>query len=256
MDWGPDDRLYGPRWFDNEVISLDVDTGEIRTEISDLKVPAAVKFNSLGELHVLDTAAGAILKRKDGVLEKIADLPTGLDNLAFSDRDELFVSSYTDGSILKVLDNGFETILPGGISHPGALAILNGELIVADIQSVRAFNLETGKESWVLRNVFRLSPIGSNTSINSVDELLILTSWLDNTLKVLEPKTGKILKTIDGLAIPVSATKFGELFAVALHGNHSVSLISPSGGDVRILSDDFDAPTHVINYKDDLLVSD
>ena len=48
MDWGPDDRLYGPRWFHNEVISLDVDTGDANLEASGLNVPAAVKFNSRG----------------------------------------------------------------------------------------------------------------------------------------------------------------------------------------------------------------
>ena len=26
MDWGPDNRLYGPRWFNQEVVSFDVDT--------------------------------------------------------------------------------------------------------------------------------------------------------------------------------------------------------------------------------------
>ena len=34
MDWGPDGRLYGPRWFDNEVVSVDVDTGDLRKEAS------------------------------------------------------------------------------------------------------------------------------------------------------------------------------------------------------------------------------
>ena len=42
MDWGPDGRLYGPRWFKNEVVSLNVDTGEMRVEATGLNVPAAV----------------------------------------------------------------------------------------------------------------------------------------------------------------------------------------------------------------------
>ena len=32
MDWGPDGRLYGPRWFNNEVVSVDVDSGDLRVE--------------------------------------------------------------------------------------------------------------------------------------------------------------------------------------------------------------------------------
>ena len=61
MDWGPDKRLYGPRWFVGEVISLDVDTGERRVEATGFTTPAAVKFDSHGVLHVLDTGAGEVV---------------------------------------------------------------------------------------------------------------------------------------------------------------------------------------------------
>ena len=54
MDWGSDGRLYGPRWFNNEVVSVDVDTGDMRKEVVGLNVPAAVKFNSKGELFILE----------------------------------------------------------------------------------------------------------------------------------------------------------------------------------------------------------
>ena len=42
MDWGPDDRLYGPRWFVGEVLSFDVDTGERRVEATGFATPAAI----------------------------------------------------------------------------------------------------------------------------------------------------------------------------------------------------------------------
>ena len=45
MDWGPDGRLYGPRWFNNEIVSVNVDTGEIRNEVGGLNVPAAVNLS-------------------------------------------------------------------------------------------------------------------------------------------------------------------------------------------------------------------
>ena len=63
MDWGSDDRLYGPRWFNNEVVSLNEDPGELRVEATSFVVPAAVKFNSKGELLILDTGAGTVVKR-------------------------------------------------------------------------------------------------------------------------------------------------------------------------------------------------
>ena len=116
MDWGPDGRLYGPRWFNNEVVSVDVDTGDIRKEASGFAVPAAVKFNSKGELFVLDTGAGKVVKVVDGKNSDYAFIENGLDNLAFNEQDELFVSSYSEGYVLRVSENTVEPILPGGIS--------------------------------------------------------------------------------------------------------------------------------------------
>ena len=255
MDWGPDGRLYGPRWFKNEVVSLDVDTGEMRTEAQGLNVPAAVKFDSNGVLHVLDTADGKVLKVQDGKLLTIANLLTGLDNFAFNDNDEIFVSSYADGSILKVNGDNTEEILPGGISHPGGLAVYKDNLIVADIQSVRAFNIDDKNQEWVLRNIFRASPLGANTSAAILDDHVLLVSWVDNTVKILEPESGNIIKSFEGLEIPVSAAKFKDSYVVALHGNSSISILNEDGS-LEILSNDFDSPTHVIPYKKGLLVSD
>ena len=257
MDWGPDNRLYGPRWFHNEVISLNVDTGDSHLEASGLNVPAAVKFNSRGELHILDTAAGTVVKRNlDGSSSTVANLGEGLDNLAFDESDNLYLSSYTDGSIVKVADGSIEEILPAGIAHPGGLAIYDESLAIADLQSVRSINIFTQSEDWVIRNVFRVAPIGTTTSIAPLGGNLLLTSWLDNSVKILDPLTREIVQSIENLDIPVSSAGFKGFFAVALHGNSSVSLFRADGTLHKILSSDFDAPTHVIPYEEGLLVSD
>ena len=256
MDWGPDGRLYGPRWFNNEVVSVDVDTGDIRKEVEGLNVPAAVNFNSKGELFVLDTGAGKVVKVVDGLKSDFAYIELGLDNLAINNQDEIYVSSYSEGSVLKVSPEANEEILPGGISHAGGLTILGNNIVVADIQSVKAYSLDDGSESWNYKNVFRISPHGANTSVSNFNENIILSSWLDNHVKIMNPNTGEILKSLEGLNIPVSATKYGELVAVALQGNGSITLYDFSTGKGEILADGFSAPTHVINYEEDLLVSD
>ena len=257
MDWGPDDRLYGPRWFENEVISVDVDTGDSRVEASGLVVPAAVKFNSTGELHILDTGAGTVLKRRgDGTIEVLAELQTGLDNFAFNKADDLFVSSYADGSIVKVSDGGVEEIMPGGISHPGGLAVSGSTLVIADLQSLRGVDIATRQDAWLLTNIFRSSPLGTTTAVSNYGDNLLLTSWLDNSVKVLDPSTGEIIQSIEGLGIPVSAAPFGDYFAVAQHSDSAVSLFDKDGSFHAVLSDDFDGPTHVLAFEDGLLVSD
>ena len=227
----------------------------MRIEAQGLNVPAAVKFDSNGILHILDTAEGKVLKVVDGKLVTIANLLTGLDNFAFNNKDEIFVSSYADGSILKINGDKTEEILPGGISHPGGLAVYKDSLIVADIQSVRAFNIGNKNQEWVLRNIFRASPLGANTSAAILGDHVLLVSWVDNTVKILEPESGNIIKSFEGLNIPVSAAKFNDSYVVALHGNSSISILNEDGS-LEILSNEFDSPTHVIPYKNGLLVSD
>ena len=169
MDWGSDGRLYGPRWFNNEVVSVDVDTGDIRKEVVGLNVPAAVKFNSKGELFILDTGAGKVVKVTDGIKSDYAYVELGLDNLAINSDDEVYVSSYSEGNVMKVSPGAIEKVLPGGISHAGGITISGDDIVVADIQSVKAYSTKNGSESWNIKNVFRVSPHGANTAVSSFD---------------------------------------------------------------------------------------
>ena len=256
MDWGPDGRLYGPRWFNNEVVSIDVETGVLRKEASGFNVPAAVKFNSKDELHVLDTGAGKVFKVINGKNIEVATISTGLDNLAINASDEIFVSSYSEGSILKVGEGSIEEILPGGISHAGGLSVYKNDIVVADVQSVKAYSTMNGLESWNYKNTFRVSPIGANTAVSTFEDYVILTSWVDNTLKIMKPESGEILGSLEGLNVPVSATKFKDSIAVALDGDGTITLFNFDNKEPIILASGFLAPTHVINYEDGLLVSD
>ena len=126
------------------MVSLNVDTLELRVEATGFVVPAAVKFNSKGELLILDTGAGTVVKRdSDGSQVVLAQLQTGLDDFAFDAQDRFFVSSYADGSIVKVVGESVAEVLPAGIAHPGGLAVLDEQLIVADLQSMRAIDMGT-----------------------------------------------------------------------------------------------------------------
>ena len=86
--------------------------------------------------------------------------------------------------------------------------------MVADIQSVKAYNTKDGSESWNYKNTFRVSPMGANTSVSTYDNNLILTSWLDGHVKVMRPDNGEIIESLDALNIPVSATKFNDQIAI------------------------------------------
>ncbi len=62
---------------------IDVDTGEMLQVTDGIGIPAAMKFNSLGQLHVLDHLSGEVLRvdTETGNKEVIAQLPPGLDEI-------------------------------------------------------------------------------------------------------------------------------------------------------------------------------
>jgi len=259
MDWGPDGHLYGPRWFANEVVSVDVDTGERRVEATGFKTPAAVKFNSKGELHVMDTADGTVYRVDKGVNTRVATIEPGLDNFAFDAKDRIFVSSFVEGFVARVEADGTNTkLLPGGLAHPGGITTLTRggktEIVVADFHSIRGFDPLTGAETFAQKSVFGVGEMGSILTIAAEGENLILSSFTDNSVRVWDPTAGKVLRRWDGLAQPVGVVPYAGGIAVALHGSKTVVLLG--GGEPLVLASDLGAPTDLAVLGDALYVSD
>ena len=262
MDWGPDDRLYGPRWFRGEVVSFDVDALDMRTEASGFEVPAAVKFDSKGRLHVLDTAAGTVVRMDGEEREILATFAPGLDNFAFDAKDRLFVSSFVDGYVARVDEDGSQHMLtPGGLAHPGGLTLRTGveglEVVVADLQSVRSFDAVSGESTGIERNVFGVSEIGSVTNIAADGANLILTSWLDGTVKIWDPVARRIIERYAELAAPVSAIRYEGRIVVTEHGRGRVIAIGAGDArDIEVLASGLTAPTGLAVRDSDLFLSD
>ena len=259
MDWGPDGRLYGPRWFHQQVVSFDVDTGEMRIEATGFNVPAAVKFNSKGELHVLDTGADAVIRVIGLTQHVVAKLVPGLDNLAFDSSDRLFVSSYADGAVLRVEDDGTLTeLVTGGMAHPGGItAVTRGgvtELVVADLHSIRGFDAHSGDSTFTQRNILGMGALGSALAVAADGENLILTAWTDNNVRVWDPIAETTLERYDNLSQPVSAVRYAGGIAVAEHAGGRVRLI---GGERSVVfAEGLNAPTALLTDGDRLWVSD
>ncbi|MEM1432580.1 MAG: hypothetical protein AAGG11_00845 [Pseudomonadota bacterium] len=255
MDWGPDGRLYGPRWFVGEVISLDVDTGERRVEATGFVTPAAVKFDSAGVLHVLDTGAGTVVRLGDDAREVIATLTPGLDNFAFDADDTVYVSSFTDGFVKRVNADGTQTTLqPGGMAHPGGIAMIGEVVWVADIHAIRGFDRKSGAEVATQRNVVGVGEMGGAINLAADGEQLILTSWFDGDVRVWDPQAQQRTAHFTNLAQPVAAVRYAGGVAVAEHGTGSVTLQSSDGASVLV--SELPAPTGLVARGDDLFVSD
>ena len=104
FEFGPDDMLYGPLWFKGQVAKVDVDKAELAVVADGFKIPAAVNFDSKGNLWVVDTALGQLVRvdPKTGEKKVVAQLKPSLDNLAIDDKDRIFVSNMADNGIQEV----------------------------------------------------------------------------------------------------------------------------------------------------------
>lgn len=255
MDWGPDDRLYGPRWFVGEVVSYDVDTGERRLEATGFTTPAAIKFDSEGTLHVLDTGSGELIRVDGDTRETVATFVPGLDNFHFDSEDTAFVSSFADGFIKRVnADGSITTLQPGGMAHPGGIAVLDDIVWVADVHAIRGFDRKTGEEVTTQRNIVGVGALGGSTNLSADGNNLLLTSWFDGDARLWDPQAEERLGHFEDLAGPVAVVRYGEGLAIAEHFKGSVTWFGDT--DPVVLASGLPAPTELAVFDDALYVSD
>ena len=154
MDWGPDDRLYGPRLTAREVARVDVDSGAFETVATGFAAPVALKFDSQHRLHVLDSGTGEVFRVdiETGEKQLVGQTAPSADNLAFDADDRLFVSNNAHSFVVEVLGpETNRTVVAGVVSFPGGVAYMPsadgpGRLFLADRRALRELDPETGEE--------------------------------------------------------------------------------------------------------------
>ena len=135
---GPDGKLYYPLVPLGEVWRVDIET-RAREKVGDgLKSPPAVKFNRRGELIVPQAGNGEVVRIdvQSGAKTVIAQVRPGIDNLAFSPDNRLFISHFVDGGVAEVATDGNSAervLVPGGLVGPWGIACGSaGQLYVND----------------------------------------------------------------------------------------------------------------------------
>ena len=197
MDWGPDDRLYGPRMSSSEVVRVDVDRGTVETVASGFRAPVALKFDSQDRLHVLDTGAGEVVRVDvaNGDTEVVGRVGVGSDNLAFDAEDRLFVSSFTDSYIVEVTGRETNrTVISGGVSFPGGLAYMpsiggSGRLFLADSFALRELDPATGAQVHAV--IGSVSDVGQVMSAHPHGAQLILSG--PTTVSIWDPDGDRLV---------------------------------------------------------------
>jgi streptogramin lyase len=218
FEFGPDDMLYGPLWFKGQVAKVDVDKGELTVVADGFKIPAAVNFDSKGNLWVVDTALGQLVRvdPKTGTKKMVAQLKPSLDNLAIDDKDRIFVSNMADNGIQEVdAETGAaKQVIIGKLALPGGIGVVSdGEkdtIYVADVFAYRTVDGATGEVSEPARMHADGGTLEYPMSATAGGDEVILSSWFTGTVQVIDRKTGKTKQMMHGFKAPHDAVRLGD----------------------------------------------
>ena len=261
MDWGPDDRLYGPRPSASEVVRVHVDRGTFETVSSEFERPVALKFDSQDRLHVLDSGTGEVFRVDiaSGDRELVGRTGPGADNLAFDADDRLFVSSFAHSFIVEVLGpETNRTVIAGGVSFPGGLAWLpaaggGGRLFLADRRALRELDPETGAEVHVVTGVG--SELGEALSAHPYGSQLILAGA--TRVSIWDPEGQRLVERFDGFEEALDALALDGDIVVSEYMTGSVVRFDPAAPDDRtVLASGLEAPAGLAAHGGDLYVAD
>jgi len=236
FEFGPDDKLYGPLWFKGQVARVDVDKGELSVVADGFKVPAAVNFDSKGNLFVVDTALGQLVKVdvKTGAKKVAAQLKASLDNLAIDDKDRIFVSNMADNGIQEVNPETGEAkqIIIGKLALPGGIAVVSDgakdTIYVADLFAYRTVDGATGEVTEVARMHADGVPLEYPMSATAKGDNVLLSSWFTGTVQVIDRKTGKTREMLHEFKAPHDAVMLDD-GSILVNELGSKSVIRASG---------------------------
>ena len=242
FEFGPDDMLYGPLWFKGQVVKVDVDKPELTVVADGFKVPAAVNFDSKGNLWVVDTALGQLVRvdPKSGAKKMVAQLKPSLDNLAIDDKDRIFVSNMADNGIQQVdAETGAaKQIISGKLALPGGIGVVSDDgkdtIYVADVFAYRTVDGSTGEVSEPARMHADGVKLEYPMSATARGDDVILSSWFTGTVQVIDRKSGKTREMMHGFKAPHDAIRLGDgSFLVNELGTKSLVRVQGEHGEVR-----------------------
>src|SRR6478736_4920271 len=236
FEFGPDDLLYGPLWFKGQVAKVDVDKAELTVVADGFKIPAAVNFDSKGNLWVVDTALGQLVKvdPKTGAKKMVAQLKPSLDNLAIDDKDRIFVSNMADNGIQEVdpETGAAKQVIIGKLALPGGIGVVSDgardTIYVADVFAYRTVDGTTGEVTEPARMHADGMTLEYPMSATARGDDVILSSWFTGTVQVIDRKTGKTREMLHGFKAPHDAVKLGD-GSILVNELGSKSLVRASG---------------------------
>jgi sugar lactone lactonase YvrE len=228
FDIGPDDMIYGPLWFKQQLVKINPDNGDLTVIADGFHTPAAANFDSQWNLYVLDTATGEIVSVdiKTGDKTTFVQLKTSLDNLAIDSKDVLYVSNMADNSIqaIDLKTKAIRAVVEEGLSCPASLAVgINSNdddrVYIADIFALRQVHGDSGKVTDIARSHGANTPIQYATGVFAGKAHYYVLS--SGALQQYDRASDKLVQTFDHIrgAQYLSELSNGDLLVLSRRGN-------------------------------------
>lgn len=253
---GSDGWLYGPLWFKGVAVKINPADGQIETVADGFGTPAAVNFDSKGNLYVVDTLTGKLMRvdPATGESEMVAQLSTALDNLVIDAQDNIYVSNMADNSIQQVdpKTGDVRVITSGELAVPAGTALSEDgkTLYVADIFAFRAVDTNSGKVTDLRRA--HGSDAEYPVAVNLGKDVLLLTSFSTGTLHLIDRADNTTIAMVHGLNAPSDAVELDD-GSVIVSEMGSGALVHLSGDDLatkRTLTEGLYGPVQMIRGQD------
>lgn len=260
FEFGADDKLYGPLWFKGQVVRIDVDKPELTVVAEGLKVPAAVNFDSKGNLWVVDTALGQLVRvdPKTGEKKVVAQLKPSLDNLAIDSKDRIYVSNMADNGIQEVdpATGTAKQVIIGKLALPGGIGVISeggkDTIHIADVFAYRTVDGTTGEVSEQARMHADGVTLEYPMSATAKGDEVILSSWFTGTVQVIDRKTGKTKDMLHGFKAPHDAIRSedGSLLVNELGSKSLLRVSGEHGKDRTVVAGDLAGPVGLVAGPD------
>jgi sugar lactone lactonase YvrE len=253
FDFGPDGHLYGPLWFRGAIARVDVDAATLEVVAEGFAIPAAVNFDSTGQLWAVDTQRGELLRvdLEGGEHEVVATVAPAIDNLAIAPDDSVFLSNMADNAILRVDPETGETRTvvesPLAVAADVALAEDGASLWVADVFTLRRVDLATGNVTEIARQY--ADELENPLAVGVGHGRVATTSWSAGVIQLFDAASGESLGVHHGLPTPFDAVPLagGAVLFVDFAGGRLVRAEGEDLGTRTPLVEGLDAPVAVVH---------
>jgi len=255
FDFGPDNMLYGPLWFKGVIARVDVETGQVEVVAKGFKTPAAVNFDSKGNLYVVDTAAGEVVRVdvNSGQKALVAKIDPAIDNLAIDSKDRLFITNMANNGIYEIntKTGKARTVVEGKLSCAQGVAVTTGAdgdtLYLTDLFSYRKVDGFTGEVTTVTRMHTAGSHLEYPFTVSVKDKSVILTSWFTGTVQEIDRLTNHSKRMLHGFKAPSHALMMdeGSFIVAEIATGNLLKVTGEEGKDRVVIAKGLIVPTYL-----------